>query len=170
MTSPVSNTLTTNKASEQTLIREEMNTLASQVSSDIAYADLQNAYANIFASMGIDPYANDLKASDNIDGLAHTLQQVWIERGDRSGTVRAKSSAVDHVVTGSIKKPAKKLATDPFVTETIGWKGLKEDQEKKQQYNTQIVHVQNKKQTDFLSSLLRGGETGQKLIKKPSDR
>ena len=49
-------------ASEQTLIREEMNTLASQVSSDIAYADLQNAYANIYASMGIDPYADDLKA------------------------------------------------------------------------------------------------------------
>jgi len=71
-------------ASEQTLIREEMNTLVSRVSADIAYADLQNSFANIFASMGIDPYADDLKASDNINSLAKSLRQVWIERGDMS--------------------------------------------------------------------------------------
>ena len=81
-------------ASEQTLIREEMNTLVSQVSADIAYADLQNSFANIFASMGIDPYADDLKANDNIASLSESLRKVWIERGDMSGAAyRAKRSA-----------------------------------------------------------------------------
>ena len=51
-----------------------MNTLASQVSADIAYADLQNAYANIYASMGIDPYADDLRADDTVNGLANSLR------------------------------------------------------------------------------------------------
>jgi len=120
------------QASEQTLIREEMNTLASQVSSDIAYADLQNSYANIFASMGIDPYTNELKANDSISGLASTLQNVWIERGDKSAHHKAKYSAkaakaadasghkkaVDNVTTGSI---------NPLSPEGNGWKRLKDD-------------------------------------------
>ena len=96
-------------ASEQTLIREEMNTLASRVQADIAYADLQNAYANVYASMGIDPYADDLARDDSIAKMAARLKQVWIERGDRSGIHRAKSSASRHLVTGSIAPTAKKL-------------------------------------------------------------
>ncbi|MEE9313236.1 MAG: TolC family protein [Rhizobiaceae bacterium] len=110
-------------ASEQTLIREEMNTLASQVSSDIAYADLQNSYANIYASMGIDPYAEELRANDSISELASTLRSVWIERGDRSGSVRARRSAKAHVVTGSVKTGSVK-SKDPFVNETQGWNAI----------------------------------------------
>ncbi len=110
-------------ASEQTLIREEMNTLASQVSSDIAYADLQNSYANIYASMGIDPYANDLRAGDSVDELAVALKSVWIERGDRSGSARARRSAKAHVITGSVKTGSVK-SKDPFVAETQGWSGV----------------------------------------------
>ncbi|MEL6751496.1 MAG: TolC family protein, partial [Pseudomonadota bacterium] len=79
--------------SEQVAIREEMNTLASQVSADIAYADLQNAYANVFASMGIDPYVDDLRADSTVAALSGQLKDLWIERGDRSGLARATSSA-----------------------------------------------------------------------------
>ncbi|MEL6736077.1 MAG: TolC family protein, partial [Pseudomonadota bacterium] len=43
-------------ASEQTLIREEMNTLVAAVKFDLAYAELQNAFAAIYASVGVDPY------------------------------------------------------------------------------------------------------------------
>ena len=142
------------QASEQTLIREEMNTLASQVSADIAYADLQNAYANIFASMGIDPYANDLKAADTIEGLAHSLQQVWIERGDMSGSYRAKRSARQHV-THSVKRSSSNKTADPIAKETHGWKGV----EASSDYNPQIVHIENKKpKGSFLSSLIKGGD------------
>jgi outer membrane protein TolC len=112
------------QASEQTLIREEMNTLASQVAADIAYADLQNAYANIYASMGIDPYAEDLRADDTVDGLADALRNVWIERGDRSGSDRARRAVKDHVVTGSVQKPISSKKIDPIVAETRGWAAL----------------------------------------------
>ena len=140
------------QASEQTLIREEMNTLASQVSADIAYADLQNSYANIFASMGIDPYAEDLKASDTVDGLAASLQSVWIERGDKSGSLRAKRAAKDHIVTSSIKQ-TDATKVDPFVKETHGWQGLNEETK----YDPEIVHIQNKKKTSLLGGFFRGG-------------
>ncbi|MEM8749870.1 MAG: TolC family protein [Pseudomonadota bacterium] len=110
------------QASEQTLIREEMNTLASQVQADIAYADLQNAYANIFASMGIDPYAGDLRSDATVAELAKTIEQVWIERGDRSGVHRAHHSAKvtkaheKPVVAGMTKKADK--------AEAKGWAGV----------------------------------------------
>ena len=143
------------QASEQTLIREEMNTLASQVSSDIAYADLQNAYANIYASMGIDPYAEDLRADATIEGLAEALRQVWIERGDSSGAARAKRSAKAHIVTGSIEKPTKVKSSDPIVSEA---KKVMDQSNATNAYQPEIVHIQNKKKRGFLSSLLGGGD------------
>ncbi len=129
------------QASEQTLIREEMNTLASQVSADIAYADLQNSYANIFASMGIDPYVNELRANDSISGLAGTLEQVWIERGDMSGQRRAKSSAHRGIVTHSTKKPGSKAtpvtskSTGKVEVSKSGWT----DTERQSAYNPRPV-------------------------------
>ncbi|NKB50616.1 MAG: TolC family protein [Rhizobiaceae bacterium] len=141
------------QASEQTLIREEMNTLASQVASDIAYADLQNSYANIYASMGIDPYADDLRADDSVDGLADALRQVWIERGDNSGSWRARRAAKAHVVTGSVKKAADPNSVDPIVAETHGWTALKA----KSKYDSEIVHIENKPKTSFWKKLTSGG-------------
>lgn len=71
-----------NRVSEQTLIREEMNTLVAEVRYDIAFANLQNAYANIFASIGLDPYQADVSDDMPVKELAHALRHVWIERGD----------------------------------------------------------------------------------------
>lgn len=72
-------------SSEQTLIREEMNALVARAKYDIAYADLQNAYANIYASMGVDPYPADISSRLNIKALANALRRTWVERGARSG-------------------------------------------------------------------------------------
>ena len=123
------------QASEQTLIREEMNTLVSRVSADVAYADLQNSYANIFASMGLDPYPGDLNANQSLAGLSAELKQLWIERGDKSAISRAMASAKawrsanDPVHTGTVSKKKRKQRvsantatkvksnTDPFVAE-----------------------------------------------------
>ena len=44
-----------NTVSRQSLIREEMNMLVAEVKYDIAYSDLQNAYASIFAAIGANP-------------------------------------------------------------------------------------------------------------------
>ncbi|VAV96951.1 Outer membrane protein [hydrothermal vent metagenome] len=79
-------TKTDNEASsEQTLIREEMNALVARAKYDIAYAELQNAYANIYASMGVDPYPANITRDQNIKSLANSLRKTWVERGARFG-------------------------------------------------------------------------------------
>lgn len=78
------------RVSEQTLIREEMNTLVAEVKRDIAYANLQNAFANVYASSGLDPYASEIDTTLGVKTLAGALRQVWLERGDFSVRGRGK--------------------------------------------------------------------------------
>jgi outer membrane protein TolC len=73
-------------ASEQSLIREEMNTLLASVKFDMAHADLQNAFANVYATIGLDPYAGGVNGTESVKLLSKSLRSTWIERGDRSGT------------------------------------------------------------------------------------
>lgn len=79
------------RVSEQTLIREEMNTLVAEVQRDISYAELQNAYANIYASMGIDFYDSELDFSGNVGDLSRSLRSLWRERGESRPIRLAKS-------------------------------------------------------------------------------
>lgn len=66
--------------SQQTLLREEMNTLVAEVKYDIAYADAQNAYANLFASMGIDDFGPDITGRENVATLKASLGTLWANR------------------------------------------------------------------------------------------
>jgi outer membrane protein TolC len=66
--------------SQQTLLREEMNTLVAEVKYDIAYADAQNAYANLFASMGIDDFGPDVTGRENVAALRASLAGLWANR------------------------------------------------------------------------------------------
>lgn len=70
------------RISKQTLIREQMNTLVAEAKYDIAYAQLQNAYANLFSSMGLDPYNWEIDRGQSVDAMASNLKQLWFERGD----------------------------------------------------------------------------------------
>jgi|CXWK01.1.fsa_nt_gi outer membrane protein TolC len=70
------------RISKQTLIREEMNTLVAEAKYDIAYAQLQNAYANLFSSMGLDPYAWEIDRSTDVKSVTASLKKLWFERGD----------------------------------------------------------------------------------------
>ena len=80
------------RISEQTLIREKMNTLVADVKYDIAYAALHNAYANVYASMGLDPYRREaLDLSLTVKSLARSLRKLWLERGDHSARMRVAS-------------------------------------------------------------------------------
>ena len=73
---------TAERVSNQTLIREEMNTLVAEAKYDIAYAQLQNAYANLFSSMGLDPYAWEIDRSQSVGAVTASLKNLWFERGD----------------------------------------------------------------------------------------
>ena len=70
------------KLSRQTLIREQMNTLVSEVRYDMALADLQNAYANVYASLGIDPIERDMSSAAPVKDLAAQLRAMWAKRLD----------------------------------------------------------------------------------------
>jgi outer membrane protein TolC len=70
------------RISKQTLIREEMNTLVSEAKYDIAYAQVQNAYANLFSSMGLDPYNWEIDRNQDVKSMSVALKQLWFERGD----------------------------------------------------------------------------------------
>lgn len=81
-----------NRVSEETLIREEMNTLVAEVRFDVAYASLQNAFANVHSSMGLDPYAMQIDTEANVKQLASTLREVWFSRGDYASGRRRQVS------------------------------------------------------------------------------
>lgn len=66
--------------SQQDLVREEMNSVLSEIRYDAAYADVQNAYANLYASMGLDNFDIDIQANTPISEIATKLQQHWTER------------------------------------------------------------------------------------------
>ena len=68
----------TDKVSEQTLIREEMNMLVAQAKRDISFAVLQTAYANIYESIGLDPYGASAERNCSVKQLAEKLKHGWI--------------------------------------------------------------------------------------------
>ncbi len=67
---------------EQSLIREEMNTLIAQVKHDIAYANLQNSYANLYTTIGLEAYPSEVGGTASIDQLTQALRSMWMERGE----------------------------------------------------------------------------------------
>lgn len=70
------------RVSEQTLIREELNTLVAEVKRDIAFANMQNAFANVFASAGLDAHVTEFPRDTNTKDLSAQLKAHWFERGD----------------------------------------------------------------------------------------
>ncbi len=68
--------------SEQTLIREQMNALVAEFRRDVAFADLQNAFANIYSSIGLDPYAGTVTGRESVAELSSQLANLWRSRGD----------------------------------------------------------------------------------------
>ncbi len=76
----------TNAISRQTYIRERMNFLLREIKFDLAYANMQNSTANIYASMGLDPYGRDIDGDEPVDEIARKLEHHWTSlNADMSG-------------------------------------------------------------------------------------
>lgn len=69
----------TGKLSGQALIREELNTLLAEVRCDTIYAELENAYAGVYVSMGLDPIPGDLNKKD-LSEITTELVDHWRKR------------------------------------------------------------------------------------------
>lgn len=66
--------------SQQALVREEMNAILAEIRYDAAYADVQNAYANLYSSMGLDNFSYDISINASIAEITAKLQEHWSER------------------------------------------------------------------------------------------
>ena len=80
------------RISDQNIIREEMNTLVAEAKRDIAHASLQNAFANIFASMGLDTVDPSFSPDQSVASLAASLREIWFERGDYAAVRRYRQA------------------------------------------------------------------------------
>lgn len=67
------------KISRHALIREELNTLLAEARTDSIYSDLENAYAGIYVSLGLDPIPDDLDKKD-LSELTEKLTNHWKDR------------------------------------------------------------------------------------------
>ncbi|MEL7485751.1 MAG: TolC family protein, partial [Pseudomonadota bacterium] len=70
------------RISRQTYIREQMNHIVAEAKYDVALADLQNAFANIYSSMGVDPLDVDISGEEDVETLSRMLRDHWRLRGD----------------------------------------------------------------------------------------
>jgi len=67
------------KISRHVLIREELNTLLAEARTDSIYSELENAYAGIYVSLGLDPIPGDLDKKD-LSELTEKLTDYWQKR------------------------------------------------------------------------------------------
>lgn len=82
----------TNSVSEQTVIREQMNALVADVRTDIAYADLEAAYANVFVATGNDLVPSymynyvieDFDVKTTTEAIRYHLNNIHLSHGDFS--------------------------------------------------------------------------------------
>ncbi|PXW89990.1 outer membrane protein TolC [Nitrosomonas sp. Nm84] len=70
---------TVGKVSGHALIREELNTLLAEVRCDSIYSELENSYAGIYVSLGLDPIPGDLN-DKNLSELTAELAEHWHKR------------------------------------------------------------------------------------------
>jgi len=65
------------KVSYQTYVRENMNSIVAQARYDIAYAELQNAYADIYTSVGQHVFGDVDASTMSVDELSEHLESYW---------------------------------------------------------------------------------------------
>jgi len=71
--------------SRQTLVRERMNALISEARRDTVHAELKEAAAQIYSSLGYDPYGADIRGDEDIATIAASLEALWKQRSQAPG-------------------------------------------------------------------------------------
>jgi len=66
------------KVSYQNFVREKMNSIVAEARYDIARAELQNSFASIYSSIGVDTYGNIDAEEASVKDLAKHLQRHWV--------------------------------------------------------------------------------------------
>ena len=72
-------------ASRQTLVRERMNALIAEARRDTVHAEMKEAAAQIYSSLGYDPYGADIRGDEDIATIAASLETLWKQRSKAPG-------------------------------------------------------------------------------------
>ena len=72
-------------ASRQTLIRERMNALISEAKRDNIHAEMKEASAQIYSSLGYDPFGTDIRGDEDVATIAASLEALWEKRSQAPG-------------------------------------------------------------------------------------
>jgi len=72
-------------ASRQTLVRERMNAIISEARRDAVHAEMKEAVAHIYTSLGYDPYGADIRGDEDVATIAASLETLWESRSRAPG-------------------------------------------------------------------------------------
>lgn len=67
-------------ASKQTLVRERMNAILSEARRDAVMAEMAEASAHVYSTLGYDPYTTDVDGTEDIQTIAESLKVLWTDR------------------------------------------------------------------------------------------
>ena len=65
------------KVSYQNFVREKMNSIVAEARYDVARASVENAYANVFASIGQDTFGDIDVSATSVTDLGNHLKSHW---------------------------------------------------------------------------------------------
>ncbi len=63
-------------------IFEELGAILAELRFDSRYAELQTAYASLFAAVGMNNYPADLTGQESVDVLEKAIHDIWVKRGE----------------------------------------------------------------------------------------
>jgi dsDNA-binding SOS-regulon protein len=78
ITEQVKNANTAQRTGKLEMIREELNLVLAELRRDVAYADMQNSYGRVFASMGLDPVNEGFK-NQTTDELTKSISATFAQ-------------------------------------------------------------------------------------------
>ena len=69
--------------SQRELVRENLKSIIASLRYDATYAEMQGAFANVYAAVGLNAYDDKLTGQENVEDLSDALRQMWHKRGDK---------------------------------------------------------------------------------------
>lgn len=69
--------------SDREYVRENLNAILASLRYDATYAEMQGAFSNVYAAVGLDAFDGRLDGSESVEEIAASLRALWSARGDK---------------------------------------------------------------------------------------
>ncbi|GED21234.1 hypothetical protein HHA01_02110 [Halomonas halmophila] len=78
--------------SQREMVREQLKAILASLRFDATYAEMQGAFANVHAAMGLNAYDGEMSGQESLKEIEAALRDLWRERGDMVQTSRSTSA------------------------------------------------------------------------------